>query len=76
MLSRKCRAAVYTKAALKGAVLETFGMQQKMGTNGLCVMALAAGSRAHELTLLLDFQPVADGSSFGAAVLAAAAASS
>lgn len=34
-----------------------------------------AGSRAHELTHLLEFQPVADGSSFGAAVLAAAAAS-
>ncbi len=39
------------------------------------LLYVAAGSRAHELTHLLDFQPVADGSSFGAAVLAAAAAS-
>lgn len=36
----------------------------------------AFGSRARELTPLLQFKPVADGSSFGAAVLAAAAATS
>lgn len=51
-------------------------MQLVMGSDGMCVMVLVAGSRAHELTPLLEFQPVADGSSFGAAVLAAAAASS
>ncbi|KAF6256737.1 hexokinase [Scenedesmus sp. NREL 46B-D3] len=36
----------------------------------------AFGSRASELTRLIQFKPTADGSSFGAAVLAAAAASS
>ncbi|WIA31832.1 hypothetical protein OEZ86_002699 [Tetradesmus obliquus] len=36
----------------------------------------AFGSRAKELTRLIQFKPTADGSSFGAAVLAAAAASS
>jgi hypothetical protein len=37
---------------------------------------LPPGSRAKELTRLIQFKPTADGSSFGAAVLAAAAASS
>jgi hexokinase len=40
------------------------------------LLCLTAGSRAGELTRLIQFKPTADGSSFGAAVLAAAAASS
>lgn len=39
------------------------------------VLLTVAGSRAWELARLLQFKPTADGSSFGAAVLAAAAAS-
>jgi hypothetical protein len=42
----------------------------------LCMLCLVPGSRAKELARLIQFKPTADGSSFGAAVLAAAAASS
>lgn len=38
------------------------------------VPGVVAGSRCRELLPLLEFTPVADGSSFGAAVIAAAAA--